>query len=43
MDCILGVENETELYPNNMNERKACLEVKETPHSLSEGRERASA
>jgi hypothetical protein len=42
MECILGQANEIELHPNDMNERMACLEVKETPLSLSEGRERAS-
>jgi hypothetical protein len=42
MDCILGEANEIELYPNNMYERMDCLEVKETPLSLSEGRKRAS-
>jgi hypothetical protein len=42
MDCILGEANEMQLHPNNMNERMDCLEVKETPLSLSEGRERAS-
>jgi len=42
MDCISGEANEIEPHPNHTNERMACLEVKETSLSFSEGMERAS-